>query len=308
METYSLSPFHYDAETDFEIVINKKPKDIELKGNEVSIIRALGKYKVLNKRCIISCIRRMQPDNRHKDSYDDEINLLFKGGYIVKYQYPGRSSGRSNTVLYALSAKGLIYAKEKKIRVTLKSQDSTTTPILTTATALEIMTLNSWHTRVLECYGMQILTELYDSSARVAGDKNCIIPSCITMKTEAGCLFNEVTVLAIAFEKENTLRSEGAFLNKLLAVNSFLRKNNRAYKYAFIVVLVESFIEMERASVKIQSYAPLKRLQVYYAIDEYVNELSPLKWLYDVQNDAETGTTKYTMINLLQKRERDETV
>lgn len=62
---------------------------------------------------------------------------------------------------------------------------------------------------------------------------------------------------------------------------------------------------MERASVLIQSYSAFSNLQVYYAVDEYVNELSPLEWLYDAQNDEESMTTQYTLVNMMiQKKER----
>ena len=302
---YQLSPFHYEPMMKFETIINKKPTEIQIQGNEMSILRALAKYKILNKHCINSCVKKEQPLKRQKASYDNEINLLFRGGYIIKYFYPVQINGRANTVLYALSQKGSQYVLSKNIKVSLRGDTEGKIPVFDTVSALETATLNSWHTRLSECYSPNMLTELYDYVTESTDEKNIVIPSFFYIKTTESHLFNELAVAAIVFKKERSIEAEGSFINTILAVNSFLYTNRSVYKNGFIVILVESFTEMERASVLIQSYSAFSNLQVYYAVDEYVNELSPLEWLYDAQNDEESMTTQYTLVYMMiQKKER----
>ena len=296
---YQLSPFHYEPKMRFETIINKKPKEVQIQGNEVSIIRALAKYKILNKHCINGCVRKEQPAKRQKTSYDTEINSLFQGGYIIKYYYPVQINGRSNTVLYALSPKGAQYALSKNIKVSLRGDAEEKIPVFDTVSVLETATLNSWHTRLAECYSSNIITELYDHVTESSDEKNIVVPSFFYLRNTDKHLFSELAVAAIVFKKDRSIEAEGAFINNILAVNSFLYTNRSVYKNGFIVILVESFIEMERASILIQSYSAFSHLQVYYAVDEYVNELSPLEWLYDAQNDEASMTTQYTLVNMM---------
>lgn len=304
MEKYLTSPFYYDETMEFDIIIQKKPKKVNLQGNEVSIIRALAKYKLLNKRCIKEAVHLSQPQNRHRDSYDTELGLLFKGGYIVKYQYPDQKSGRANVVLYALSAKGIAYAKEKDIKVPVENIRKDATPVFDTPAALEIASLNAWHIRLLTCYKGRIGAEIYDKPVTI-DEKTAIIPSCVTIKNNKSCIYPAVTAVTVAFKKTETAEAMGSFLNKILALNLFSKRYADEYQNPVVIVITESFTQIERAAIKMQLFKPLENLQVYYTIDEYINKLSPLEYLYSAKNDIHTATTRYALINLLQRKDMD---
>ena len=296
---YYLSPYHYDEDTQMEIARSQKEKKVDIKGNESAIIRTLATYRLLNKKCISILVNRMQPEERKKPNHDTEINNLFQGGYIKKYEYPSATNGRGNIVLYALTDKGIEYALNKQMRFPHKPLKDD--KMYNTSTALEIAVLNSWHIRLVECYKEYITTEIYETPIRILEDKNSVLPSCITIKNEEWSLLKEVSVAAVPYCKEQTPQTEGVLINSIMAINVFFKNNKRVHKRPFIVVLVESFDQMEKASIMIHSYQIIQKLQIYYALDEYVNDTNPLQWLYEVTRDSETGNTRYIMIDLTQK-------
>lgn len=296
---YYLSPYHYEDELQMVVAQNKKPKNIEIKGNEAAIIRTLAKYRLLNKNCIAIVVNRSLPEERKKPDFEKEIGILFKGGYIRKYYYPDMESGRGNVVFFALTERGIAYGSDKQMKFTYVPLKDTEK--YETAAVLETATLNLWHIRLMDCYSSYIRNEGYCMPVRVLEDKNAIIPSCIALKNSEWSLLKEFTVAAIPFCKKDAVQAQGAFLNSLLSINAFLNENRKLHKRSFIIVLTDSFKQMEKASDIIYSYQPLQKLQVYFAIDEYVNDENPLQWLYEVDRDTGKNTTKFLLIDLTQK-------
>lgn len=302
-QKYYLSPYHYNLETEMQIVQNKKPKKVDIRGNEAAIIRALALYRLLNKSCITIHVNRMQPPERQKPNHDTEIHNLFQGGYIRRYEYPSAINGRQNVVLYALTEKGVEYALKKQMR--FSGKPLTDDKRYSTATALEITVLNVWHTRLLDCYSEYIKTDIYEAPIRILEDKNSVIASCIGFENEEWSLLKSFSIAAIPFCKEYTEQTEGTLINSIMAANVFFKNNKRVHKKPFIIILTESFAQMEKADAMIHSYQILQKLQVYYALDEYVNDKNPLKWLYEVIRDEKTGDTKFIMIDLTQKQKEE---
>jgi hypothetical protein len=313
---YLTSPFSYYG-GEFNIVATEEHMDLQIKGNEAAVLRALAKYKVLNARCIAAVVAQMMPQDRRKSSYEKELDLLYRADYIIKYQYPqekivksndeqeDNAVTRGNTVLYALSAKGIAYADSKKIKVGLRSEEPENTPVYSTAEALEQAELNTWHIRMLETSSDIIQMELYDYLTRVEYGVNAVIPSCIQIKHRKGdgFILRSLTVAAVPLAKMEDLNTEGHFLNRLLAVNSFLRQNERNLRNAFIVILVDSFMAAEKAYTMLQAYTPLDDLHVLFALDEFVMEVEPITHLIKIDIDPENGDIVHSLVNLCIKKE-----
>ncbi len=300
MQTYYLSPFQYNEKVQMQVAQNKKPKEIEIRANESAIIRALSKYRVLNKKAITDAVNKMLPAARQKPNFDKEISLLFEGGYLKKYHYKDAENGRGNIVAFTLTEKGVYYAKNKQMRFAYK-------PLLdsqrySTAAILEYLTLNLWHLRILECYTESIHGETYQLITRIQEDKNTIIPSCITLENEEWTLLKRFSVAAIPYVKTKDEQSKGVFLNSLLSINAFFNLNKKTHRLSFIIILVDSFQQMEETSRILYSFIPLRKLQVYYAIDEFVNDKEPLRWIYEVDRSIDNKkSVKYNLIDLTQK-------
>ena len=80
-----------------------------------------------------------------------------------------------------------------------------------------------------------------------------IIPSRISFINEDWSLLKQFTIIALPYTKDETIESKGTFLNSLMLINSFLNANRKSYKLSFIVTLVDSFEQMERARALIRS-------------------------------------------------------
>lgn len=298
---YYLSPYHYDPQIELEILQNKTAQKITIKGNEAAIIRALAKYRLLQKSGITSCVNKMQPENRQKPNHDSEIHNLFKGGYIRKYSYPDAVNGRQNIVLFSLTQKGINYAIEKEMK--LAPGILSDLQRYYTATALEIAAVNQWHLRLMDAYKDYVTLEMYEMPVTVSEDKNAIVMSCINFKNKEWSMLEEFCVAAIPFNKDDSEEAEGVFLNNLFALNSFY-KTTKLFWHGkkFIVILTESFAQME----KVYSFLSAFKIQIpiYCALDEYVNDKNPLQWLYEITRE-DTGDIKYTLIDLTQKKKEE---
>lgn len=302
MNTYYLSPYHYEKTVQMQASHNKNPKKVDIKANESAILRAMAKYRVLNKKAITEAVNRMLPAHRQKPNFDKEVNILYDGGYLKKYHYPDAKNGRGNVVAYTLTEKGLSYVTERQMR--LPYQPLTDDKRYSTATVLEYLTLNTWHLRLLLSYAEHIQSETYQLPVRVQNEKNVIIPSCIMFKNDEWSLLKQFAIAAVPYKKANNEEAVGAFLNTLLSVNAFLNNNKKIHKLSFLILLVDSFQQMEEANSLIYSYEPLQRLQVYYAIDEFINDEEPLRWIYEVDKSVDAQkAVKYNLIDLTQKAE-----
>ena len=297
-DKYPLSPYEYNENRQMDVLQNKRPKEIKIQGNEAAIIRVLAKYRLLTKSGITTATNRLLPEKRRKPTFDKEISLLFEGGYIKKYCYRTSSNGRENVTAFALAENGIKYATEKQMRFfydPIKDNNK-----YTTHAVLEILALNRWHIRLLETYSSFIQSEGYQTPARGTEEKNMIIPSRISFINEDWSLLKQFTIIALPYTKDETIESKGTFLNSLMLINSFLNANRKSYKLSFIVTLVDSFEQMERARALIRSYKPLAKLCVYYAIDEFVNDENPLKWLYEVTYRESDNAIRYDLIDFTQ--------
>lgn len=300
MQTYYLSPYHYDENVQMQVAQNKKPKEIEVRANESAIIRALTRYRVLNKKAITDAVNKMLPGPRQKPNFDKEVSILFEGGYLKKYHYKDAKNGRGNIVAFTLTEKGIQYAKDKQMRFNYKPLRDTQR--YSTAAILEYLTLNLWHLRILNCYTDSIHGENYQLITRIQDDKNTIIPSCITLENEEWTLLKRFSIAAIPYIKTNEEEAKGVFLNTLLSVNAFFNLNKKVHRLSFIIILVDSFQQMEEASRMIYSFMPLRKLQVYYAVDEFVNDEDPLRWIYEVDRSTDIkNSVKYDLIDFTQK-------
>lgn len=298
-EKYFLSPYHYEESLQMQVAQNKKPKAVHIQGNEAAIIRTLAKYRILNKRGIVAAVNRLLPAQRRKPSYDKEIGILFDGGYIKKYSYKDMDNGRSNVVAFTLTDKGNAYIADNQIRISYIP--ITDKQRYDTSSVLEHLTLNLWHLRLLEKYEPYIQNESYQLITRIQEDKSTIIPSCIMLENKEWSLLKRFTVTALPFIKVSNEITKGAFLNSIMAINSFLNQNKRTHKLSFIIVLVDSFKQMEEAGNLIASYLPLGKMQIYYAIDEFVNDEQPLKWIYEINVSEDKKSVRYDLIDLTQK-------
>jgi len=301
MQTYYLSPYHYDEAMQLSVAQNKKPKEIEVRANESAIIRVLTRYRVLNKKAITDAVNKMLPIPRQKPNFDKEVGLLFEGGYLKKYHYKNIQNGRGNIVAFTLTEKGIHYAKEKQMRFSYNPLRDNQR--YSTAAILEYLTLNLWHIRILTSYENSVRAESYQLITRVQDEKNTIIPSCITLENEEWTLLQRFSIAAIPYIKADVEESRGTFLNTLLAINAFFNLNKKMHRLSFIIILVDSFQQMEEASRMIYSFTPLRKLQVYYAIDEFVNDEEPLKWIYEVDRTTDTQkSVKYNLIDFTQEK------
>lgn len=306
MDTYYLSPYHYEKETQMQVTHNKKPKTVEIKANESAILRVLTKYRVLNKKNITDAVNRMLPEHRKKPNFDKELNILYDGGYVKKYSYKDAKSGRGNVVAYTLTEKGLCHARDKHLNIPYVPL--TDDKRYSTAAILEYLTLNTWHLKILSCYPEYILSESYQLPSRVQDEKNIIIPSCIMLKNEAWSLLKQFAVAAVVYKKSDTETATGVFLNTLLSINAFLNQNKKIHKLSFIILLVDSFQQMEEANNLIYSFEPLQKIQVYYAIDEFINDEEPLRWIYEIDKSVNTKkAVKYNLIDLTQRKQGSDT-
>ncbi len=268
---------------------------------EIEIIKALFKYKWLNKRNLEKHLNHSSNINAHmrKPNYDSNLRNLRRDGVIVTFsRAPIFAGEETKIIVYRLSEGAYDYANAYLgIKKTYNKEKENMT--IDTATALEILSLNQWYITML-CGGKYKKTWYRQRFASKKGP--VMVDAAFKLDVDKN-RYGSKTMMLYAFALSKKEDGYVKFINHLLNLNAYIQSSDNKYKLSLILITCESRKRMTEAYAALKGFKELDELELLFILDEDSISGKGLENVYICEYKADTKDITYfrTDISLFEK-------
>lgn len=273
---------------------------------ELEIIKALFKYKWLNKKNLEKHLNNTPNINVHmrKPDYESNLRKLRRDGAIVTFSRAPMFAGEETKIIvYRLSEGAYDYANTfLGIRKTYNKEKENLT--IDTATALEILSLNQWYITMLTSGNYK--KTWYRQ--RFASKKGPVMVDAAFKLDVDKMRYGNKTMMLYAFALSKKEDGYVKFINHLLNLNAYIQSSDNKYKLSLIIVTCESRKRMTEAYAVLKGFRELDDLEIMFILDEDSISGTGLENVYICEYNSNTkGVTYYrTDVSLFQRPEQVE--
>ena len=274
-EQIPASRLHFSQETTVSnTTLPPGRSGLKKAAGEKPVLYLLEKYGFMNLHMIAYALKI----KGHKTvNVNKTLKRMQEQGMVLKYTYTPKNPDLPQNDVYALSKKARDDSGLSRAKRSPHDYNASNIPYV-----YEKLALCQWHLKLL---AMKNTKEVMFQRL-VGGERfHVLVPSLVSVKTR---LKKRILLCALPVARGRSKDAVINFLAQIVFLLRYFAENRKHFHSPVIILLAESFSQIEDVACLLHSLSETKDLYVLYAVDSLVSddEVNPLKMLYQVREEG----------------------